>query len=1720
MKLTKYFMKRNSKKSKIRLKLSNIITVFVMILGLIIIYFIFQGKEVKAEWFNDSWTYRQRVDITNSGLVQTDFQVQITLDTAVLITNNKIQSDCDDLRITDINGKVLSYWMETGTSQCNSSTSKIWVKIPSIPTSGETIYLYYGNPSATDGDSGSETFEFFDDFENYTAETAIDGQGGWTTKRIGGSGYAKVVSINSRKHLSLSSTGTFTSVMSKNLGTKTVTSSLGYAIEAGDYATDWNEYNGHGFSTDGNTTSNGDVYNGYVMGWVGWAGALSKIRRVINGSVTDLTSVSDSAANSTYYRHTFKWVGTTLTGYRDGTSKASTTDSNHSSFSYLFFDDYSGATWNHDWIALRKAATIEPTVGSPTNEEKTPGPLAYWKFDEGYGTTAYDSTQNINNGTLGNYSSSNPEWKPESECIAGKCLYFNGTTTAGSYVDTGTVESFASATDITISAWINLKQLHSDYQAVSSDTWTKYHFGISPDSRNIWFNVKKTDANQVSSGTYTLPETDRWYHVAGVASETNGYVRLYVNGVQVKNNSTSFTIRKIAGNVIIGANGVGSSADYFNGFIDEVKIYPYARSAVQIKADYLSGIVGTGGSGASVSFGAEPQKWLSDGLVSYWKMDESSWNGTPGEVIDSSGNSNNGTSTNANTTSTSKFGNAGDFDGTDDYVNVPDSASLDVTDAITIEAWIKPASTSGRDEIIQKEGAYGLKLENGQLQGYTWGQAVVYGSTLSADEWYHVAFTYDKSQKKLYVNGELIGTPVSDSTAIATSALALSISGHGFVGGDYFNGIIDDVRIYNRTLSLKEIRDLYNWAPGPVGYWKMDEKTGTGSNVVKDTSGNGNHGTMGASMTESDWVLGKYGSALDFDGDNDYVYVGSDPILNFLDNGNFSISVWIKPRTLVSAWRRGIIIQESYLNSGYRFALSNGGAPIFWTTQSGGTLSVTGGTLLIDQWNHVEVTYNNQQAYLYLNGKKVGDAIGTYVAGSNGLNIGSYVNEYFDGSIDEVKIYSYARTAKQIVEDMNAGHPAGGSPVSSQVSYWKFDEGYGNTVNDLGFGGNNGTITGASWTNSGKFGKTLSFDGSGDKVTIPSSTGLDYQDSDQFTVSTWLNWRSITGATNNRQYIWENRSGSQAYYLMIIDNASAASPGIKAVGQGVSGEIGVTASLPNFNEWLHLAGVFDKTNGFVKIYVNGVLQDTTTGTFSSNTSSGDKLIGTYFGAGYDFDGLIDEFKVYNYALTEDEVKTDYNQGASVVLGAVSTDSSGNPDWSSERGYCIPGDTASCSAPVAEWKFDEKTGATTNDTSENNYTGTFQNSPSWTTGKYGSALDFNNSDWLSTSLDIYDIYTGGAFTVEAWSYDTAVSSYDTIASSFKSSPYDGFYLRRNTNGTAMDCCIYNSGTANCASTSAEQNVWIHWSCTYSSSVLKLYKNGDYKAQDASASMTDPANTFKIGANYGSTENWEGKIDNVKVYNYARTQAQIAWDYNRGGPVGWWKFDECQATTTYDSSGNGNNGAITIGGTGSQDGVGTCADVDSTKAWYNGVDGKYNSSLSFDGVDDEVLNNSGGFLPTGDNPRTITFWFKPDAGMSASNIAVGYGCSAGEGYNCSSAGVGKYVGAWANTGSIGVHLETCQVSGPSTPSPTTDWHFYTAVFNGNNTITFYVDAGSSTIVTPGCTINTSSGNGISIGVGKWGYYDGQIDDVRIYNYALTQEQIKNVMNQGAAIRFGPN
>jgi Concanavalin A-like lectin/glucanases superfamily len=154
------------------------------------------------------------------------------------------------------------------------------------------------------------------------------------------------------------------------------------------------------------------------------------------------------------------------------------------------------------------------------------------------------------------------------------------------------------------------------------------------------------------------------------------------------------------------------------------------------------------------------------------------------------------------------------FNGAGAVVRVANSASLDLTTAMTLSAWIRPAaSQSGWRTILQRQvDAYFLNASNsdGPLRpsgGGTFGNSTQWlgGPTASpVGAWTHVALTYDGAALRLYINGNQVASRAM-SGAIETTNNPLWIGGNQPYG-EYFNGLIDDVRVYDRALTQPDIQ--------------------------------------------------------------------------------------------------------------------------------------------------------------------------------------------------------------------------------------------------------------------------------------------------------------------------------------------------------------------------------------------------------------------------------------------------------------------------------------------------------------------------------------------------------------------------------------------------------------------------------------------------------------------------------------------------------------------------------------------------------------------------------------------------------------------------------------------------------------------------------------------------------------------------------------------------
>ena len=276
---------------------------------------------------------------------------------------------------------------------------------------------------------------------------------------------------------------------------------------------------------------------------------------------------------------------------------------------------------------------------------------SFFNFDEGYGTT---SAVHDSNGAVSAGSITGATWKTEDLCISGKCVFFDG---AGDYISLGNVFNFVAADNFTISFWMRHapKTTGTDVMIAKTSASAGYKIQMESDGDITFAIDDDTTWTPDASVTSTAATYDdnQWHNITAVKTGTTK-IELYIDGVLVGTNSSISGVGSLSNsnNFYVGIDGNGSS-NPFTGFIDELKVYTTtAKTADTIKTDIIKG---SALGGVSASFGPDPS-WLSNGLVGYWKMDESS-----GNISDYSGNGYTMTNNSTATFVSGKFGNGSEY---------------------------------------------------------------------------------------------------------------------------------------------------------------------------------------------------------------------------------------------------------------------------------------------------------------------------------------------------------------------------------------------------------------------------------------------------------------------------------------------------------------------------------------------------------------------------------------------------------------------------------------------------------------------------------------------------------------------------------------------------------------------------------------------------------------------------------------------------------------------------------------------------------------------------------------------------------------------------------------------------------------------------------------------------------------------------------------------------
>ncbi len=480
-------------------------------------------------------------------------------------------------------------------------------------------------------------------------------------------------------------------------------------------------------------------------------------------------------------------------------------------------------------------------------------------------------------------------------------------------------------------------------------------------------------------------------------------------------------------------------------------------------------------------------------LAAWYRMDEEQLTGAGEEVKDSSGNGNNGTSFGGVEIVDGYAGRGYRFNG-GQQVQIPYDASINIYDTLTVSLWVKPDSHTDQKIVtksISTTSGFILGISSsGELYPEVWDTG---GARYSFEaghvpigEWSHVVFTWETgNQMAGYINGQQVDAVANGANNIGLTSTEHMRLGTTSWGGHYYDGDMDDVRIYNRVMTPAEINATYmndnsdyfggpivknvtvsncnigmesvystgfqvlnsnfsdnlqglniigssfvnieestisNLAPSnPVYNYRLDEEyENAWWDPVEDSSGNGYDGYYVGSSGP-----GIKGNSFECDGSSGQIYIPNDVGMDI--TGDFTIEAWFylnetgRDQFIISKGHTGDpedTTYEIYVNSTnfIKFGYEYGGGTNALMLNSTDPVSM-------GKWYHVAVVQNGLTSELYVNGEFNNSVGQVSIPGNNNRNIdigaryngaAGGITDFFNGYIDEVRMYHEALTPSQI----------------------------------------------------------------------------------------------------------------------------------------------------------------------------------------------------------------------------------------------------------------------------------------------------------------------------------------------------------------------------------------------------------------------------------------------------------------------------------------------------------------------------------------------------------------------------------------------------------------------------------------------------------------------------------------------------------------------------------
>jgi glucose/arabinose dehydrogenase/fibronectin type 3 domain-containing protein len=819
------------------------------------------------------------------------------------------------------------------------------------------------------------------------------------------------------------------------------------------------------------------------------------------------------------------------------------------------------------------------------------------------------------------------------------------------------------------------------------------------------------------------------------------------------------------------------------------------------------------------------------GLVGAWAFGE----GVGLTTSDSSGNENTGTINGATWTTQGRYGGALMFNGAN-TVRIPSSTSLTLTTGMTMSAWIQPtAAQGGWRTIIQREvDAYFLNASSdagplrpaggGTFDGITDYTAGPIANPL--DTWTYVALTYDGSVLRLYVNGTQVASRAATG-AIATSANPLWIGGNSPYG-EYFTGLIDEARLYDRALSQTEIEADMNAPIVPTAPDSTPPAAPAGLTATP----------AGATQVNVSWT-----AATDNVGVSGYR-------LERCQGAGCTSFVEVATPTATTRGDAGLAPSTMYR---YRVRAAD----------LAGNLSDYSSVVTVTTPAPPDTTAPSAPSALTATADGIDGIDLTWDASTDDSGVAEYRIERCSGTgctsfvqVATTSATSYSSTGLTAGTDyrfrVRAADVAGNLSAYSTVAADRTNA--GDTTAPTAPAGLAATAASPAQID-------LTWTAASDDVGVTGyrvercqgASCTDFADIATTTTTSYSDTGRVAATAYRYRVRANDAAGNLGPYTSIAAATTAGDP--DTTPPSAPGELTATAA---GSEQVNLAWPAATDD----VAVAGYRVERCAGSGCTDFAQ----IGAPTGTSYADTGVVAS-TTYRYRVR-------------------ASDTSGNPG-----GYSGIADATTPAAPttpvglVGAWAFEEGSGSITADVSGNGNTGTI-NGASWTSGgRNGNALSFDGAGATVEVAPSSSLELTTEMTLSAWIKPTASQSgWRTIVQRqvdayFLNASNDTGPLRPSGGGTFGGATDFVSGA-----TPNPLGVWTNVALTYDGSILRLYVNG---AQVATKAMTGPIATGSsplwIGGNQPYGEFFNGLLDDIRVYNRALTQAEIQTDMST--PLTW-------------------------------------------------------------------------------------------------------------------------------------------------------------------------------------------------------------------------------------------